>query len=308
MVHEDQVLADFLSRVRASGLVGDVRTIGIGDDAAVVPIAGSLVTSVDVVVAGIHADLSLTSLHDFGWRAVSAALSDLAAMGVEPLGLLSSVVSPDLGRFLELGEGIIDAATEADCPILGGDLSRGPVWSVSITVFGETRGESVVLRSGAKAGDTLLVTGPLGGAAQGLTLLQHSGATARFSEHEQRLVERHCRPLPRLRAGRAARLAHVHAMCDLSDGLGLDLHRLATASGVGVELDEIPIDHGASEAQALGGGDDYELLMATSDVTRLNEEFARLELPLPLVIGKCVADPTMRKLRGNPFPASGWKH
>ena len=158
---EDEVLRAFADTVNAAGLAGKNGTLGIGDDCAVVPISGSLVTSVDVVVEGVHADFSLTTLGDFGWRAVGAALSDLAAMGVAPLGLLSSVVTSDFDAFHLLGDGIVEAAQAFSCPILGGDVSRGPLWSVSITVFGETKGKPVPLRSGAMPGDVLVVTGSI---------------------------------------------------------------------------------------------------------------------------------------------------
>jgi thiamine-monophosphate kinase len=307
-VTEDDVLLAFAAKVKTAGLLGPIGTLGIGDDAAVVRVSGELVTSVDVVVEGIHGDFSLTSLQDFGWRAVGAALSDLAAMGVMPIGLLSSVVTPDLESFHDLGAGILAAAKETACPILGGDVSRGPVWSVSITVFGETHGEPVILRSGAQVGDLLVVTGSLGGAALGLELLRApAGAHTRTVDDEAAIL-RHCRPQPRLNEGVAARQAQVHAMCDLSDGLGIDLDRLAKASGVGVVLDQVPVFLGATEPQALGGGDDYELLIATGDLERLSNEFFRAGLAEPIVIGRCVENPQTREFRGQHLDASGWRH
>jgi thiamine-monophosphate kinase len=303
---EDDALAEFTALVSAAGLGGGAGTLGIGDDAAVMPVDGSLVTSVDVVVEGVHADFRLTSLEDFGWRAVGAALSDLAAMGVLPIGLLSSVVTPDLSRFSELGAGILGGAKEASCPILGGDVSQGPLWSVSITVFGQTNGASVVRRSGARAGDTLFVTGPLGGAARGLELLRQGTLAER--DHDVEAILKHRRPTPLLQAGVVARSANVHAMCDLSDGLGLDLDRLAKASGVGIVVHHVPVFAEASEAQALGGGDDYELLIATSDPEGLVQAFLSAGLSAPTEIGACVADQAVRELRGEELRASGWKH
>jgi thiamine-monophosphate kinase len=307
-VSEDDVLADFTAQVNAAGLGGGKDALGIGDDAAVVPIAGSLVTSVDVVVEGVHADFALTSLEDFGWRAVGAALSDLAAMGVLPVGLLSSVIAPDLSRFGELGAGILGAAKQASCPILGGDVSRGPFWSVSITVFGETNGATVIRRSGAQIGDRLFVTGPLGGAARGLELLRQGVISGSARAEDVAATLKHRRPKPLLEAGVAARLANVHAMCDLSDGLGLDLDRLAKASGVGVVVHYVPTFAQASEAQALGGGDDYELLIATSDPKGLVRGFMSAGLTAPIEIGLCVEDRATREFRGVPLRASGWKH
>jgi thiamine-monophosphate kinase len=124
-----------------------------------------------------------------------------------------------------------------------------------------------VLRSGARAGDELLVTGPLGRAAAGLRRRRDGAALT------DELVEAHRRPWPRIREGMAARGSHVHAMIDLSDGIGLDLHRLADASDVGFALDDVPIADGATEDEAISGGEDYELLIATNDPGRLKISF-----------------------------------
>ena len=308
IVTEDEVLAAFAKSVTAAGLGGGSDTQGIGDDAAVVAISDSLVTSVDVVVEGVHGDFSFSSLKDFGWRAVGAALSDLAAMGVLPVGLLSSVVTPSLDRFEELGAGILAAATAYSCPILGGDLSGGPVWSVSITVLGETGGRPVVHRSGARPGDHLVLTGPLGAAARGLELLQRGVTRHDAPADDATAIERHLRPIPRLDAGVAARRAGVHAMCDVSDGLGIDLDRLMHASGTGVALEDVPVFPGATEEQAVGGGDDYELLIATDDLETLRDEFARAGVAEPIVIGQVVQDASIRTFRGRHIIASGWRH
>ncbi len=306
MTDEDAMITHLTMRINAAGLGGPSEAIGLGDDAAILPISGSLVTSVDVVVEGVHADFAMTSLADFGWRAVSAALSDLAGMGVSPVGLLVSVVTPNLDDLDILYDGMIAAAQSAACPILGGDLSRGALWSVSVTVLGDDLGLGYVTRRAARPGDALFVTGPLGASAAGLRILR-SGAMASDSL-ELAAVNAHARPMPRLAEGLAAHAAGVSAMCDLSDGLGIDLDRLARSSEVGIRLTSVPVAPLATETEALGGGDDYELLIATSAPDALQVEFSKRGLRVPIRIGTCSDQPEERLLSGRRFEASGWRH
>ena len=306
MTDEDSMITRLALRIQEAGVGASPDVVGIGDDAAVLQLSGSLVTSVDVVVEGIHADLSLTTLADFGWRAVSAALSDLAGMGVSPIGMLLSVVTPNLDDLDGLYDGVIAAALEASCPVLGGDLSRGPLWSVSVTVLGDDHGLGSVTRSGASPEDALYVTGPLGSAAAGLRLLR-SGAKG-ADDSVGAAINAHARPVPRLAEGLAARSAGVSAMCDLSDGLGIDLDRFARSSNVGIRLTSVPCAPLASETEALGGGDDYELLIATNAPDILEATFSALGLRAPIRIGTCSSQVEDRLLGDRTFEASGWRH
>ena len=275
----------------------------MGDDAAVLaPFVGEALISTDVAVLGIHLDGALFPLEDLGFKAVAAALSDLAAMGGRPRGAVVAVGSPPGTDLEELHRGIADAASMTNCPIVGGDLTRAADVSVAVTVFGECPGRGAVLRSGARAGDELLVTGPLGRSAAGLRR-RRDGAPL-----EDELVVAHRRPWPRLEEGIGARGAGVHAMMDLSDGLGLDLHRLADASGVGFALSEIPIAPGATLDEALSGGEDYELLIATPNAARLRLVFDDRALRAPITIGRIVADPSVRTWLGEDFVRRGWQH
>jgi len=147
-----------------------------------------------------------------------------------------------------------------------------------------------------------LVTGPLGRAAAGLRRRREGAALS------DELVEAHRRPWPRLREGMAARSSHVHAMMDLSDGIALDLHRLADASRVGFELLDLPVAAGATEEEAISGGEDYELLIATNDAERLRMVFIDRGLAVPITIGRVVEDPTMRTLRGEDLARRGFQH
>ena len=255
-----------------------------------------------MAVLGVHLDESLFPLEDLGFKAVAAAVSDLAAMGGRPKGAVIAVSSPPGTDLEELHRGIADAAVITACPIVGGDLTRGRDVSVAVTVFGECPGKGAVLRSGARPGEKILVTGPLGRSAAGL---RRRRAGAPLTDE---LVVAHRRPWPRLAEGVAARSAGASAMMDLSDGLGLDLNRLADASNVGFVLDDVPVADGATLEEAISGGEDYELLIVTANLERLRMIFADRGLRQPLVIGWTVPDVASRTLRGEKFERLGWQH
>ena len=275
----------------------------IGDDAAVLaPFVGQAVISTDVAVLGVHLDSEYFPFEDLGFKALAAAVSDLAAMGARVRGAVIAVTAPIGTDIEELYRGIADASIVTGCPIVGGDLAQGRDVTVAVTVFGECPGRGAVYRSGAKAGDELLVTGALGRSAAGLRRRRDGAALS------DELVVAHRRPWPRLAEGMAARGAGVHAMMDLSDGLGLDLHRFADASGVGFELRDVPVAEGATLDEAISGGEDYELLIATDDAARLRLVFQDRGLRKPLTIGTVVSDAHVRTLRGEAFERRGWQH
>lgn len=179
-----------------------------GDDAAVVrvPVPSSvpspgqvplLLLAADAVVAGIDADLSLTTLSDFGWKAVAVNLSDIAAMGGRPAHALVSVVGLGPDELEELYAGIVEVAAEFGCDVVGGDLSAGSELVVSVAVTGWADG-APVLRSGASPGDRIWVTAPLGAAAAGLRLLRQAGPGPHaWGTADHALVSAHPRPRPR---------------------------------------------------------------------------------------------------------------
>lgn len=275
----------------------------IGDDAAVLgPIPGEAVISTDAAVLGVHLDPALFPLEDLGFKAVAAAVSDLAAMGARPRAAVVAVAAPPGTDLEELHRGLADAAAVTGCPIVGGDLTESRDVIVAVTVLGECPDRGAVLRSGARAGDELLVTGPLGRAAAGR---RRRAAGAALDDP---LVVAQRRPWPRLEEGVAARGAGAHAMMDLSDGLGLDLHRLADASGVGFELSDVPVAPGATFDEAVEGGEDYELVIATADAARLRLVFESRRLAEPITVGRVVADASVRTLRGEPFARRGFQH
>jgi thiamine-monophosphate kinase len=303
-----------VERIRRA-LGGGIEATGLRDDAAVVdvPGGGSVVVSVDSVVDGVHVDLRLCSPRDVGWKALMGALSDLAAMGARPLGALVALCVPesDGGGAMTLGvmEGVTEASRASGCPVVGGDLSGSPVLAVAVTVMGTTDGGVAVPRSGARAGDAILVTGPCGGSAAGLRLLRDGGA-ATAGPHDEALAAAYRRPVARLVEGEAARQAGATAMIDVSDGLALDLHRLADASEVGFDLETVPVADGATIAEALGGGEDYELVVAIHPqlVHGYMERSTGAGLRPPLRIGTASADAMRRTLSGRELEIVGWQH
>jgi thiamine-monophosphate kinase len=289
----------------------------IGDDMAVLarPTAPWLLLSADTVVAGVHADLSLTSIADFGWKAMVANLSDVAAMGGEPGHALVTVAAAEGTDLWGLYDGIIGAADLYSCPVVGGDLSASPTLVVTVAITGTVEG-TPVRRDGARAGDSVWVTGPLGASAAGLARWRagadrspddeafHAGTPAAVQDARLRMA--HARPVPRLAEGRAARLGGATAMIDVSDGLASDLGHVADASGVGFELDDVPVADGATLDEALGGGEDYQLVFCAPDDDRIRDAFGPLAPPIRL--GLVVADSSRRLLGGHPVPPTGWRH
>ena len=282
--------------------------VWIGDDAAVLaPPRGRLLLTTDVSVAGVHADLAVVSVADLGWRALVASISDVAAMGGVPRHAVVAVAGPPDADLDGLYEGIAAAAAAFSCPVVGGDLSGADRLTVAVAVTGEVPDPpGAVCRSGARPGERILLTGPLGASAAGLRSLR--AAAGGGAPGPASLAEAHRRPRPRPEAGGVARHAGVSAMVDVSDGLLADLGHLADASGVGFRIDDVPVAPGATEQEALAGGEDYELVMVTADEGALAAAFARHGLRPPIPVGWCVDGPDVRTVQGAPAPPAGWEH
>jgi thiamine-monophosphate kinase len=278
----------------------DSGEIWIGDDAAVVrPPEGWMLLAADSVVAGVHADLSLTSLADLGWRAMAACVSDVAAMGGWVDHALVTVAAPegtDIGR---LYDGVAEAVAAYQCPVVGGDLTNAGSLVVTVAVTGHCDGPPVT-RSGARPGDVIWVTGPLGAAAAGLRLFRTGGST------DSALLRAHARPHARLREGRAARAGGATAMIDVSDGLAADVGHIGDMSGVGIRLEAVPVAAGATLDDALHGGDDLALVFCAPDSAPILTAFRGLDTPV--AIGRCTDNPGERSLDGRQFRVSGWEH
>lgn len=274
-----------------------------GDDAAVlVGGASPLVFSTDLIAEHVHFERSLSGLFDIGWKALSVNVSDVAAMGARPVAAVVAVAGAKSDEFDVLYEGLLQASTHYRCPVVGGDVSGATSLVVSIAIIGSTDGAKPILRSGGLPGDLLFVTGPLGKSAAGLRLLKKD-ATATGP-----LVDAHRRPIARHLEGQAALLGGAHAMIDLSDGLGIDLCRLASASRVGFELEDVPIADGATTEEALGGGEDYELVFSASDEGAIRAAFSKLGCAAPTRIGYLVADGGVHRWDDRPIDAYGFEH
>jgi thiamine-monophosphate kinase len=270
-------------RIRGIARLLGERAQGLGDDCGFVRIGDEyLALSTDVSVDHVHFRLDWISLEEVGWRATAAALSDLAAVGAEPAGILAAVTMPGAAgeaELLDLMKGVGSAAAFAAAPVLGGDLSSGPDWSAAITVVGRT--QSPVTRADAKAGDRLWVTGALGGARSALE------AWRRGDQPSQESRTRFAHPEPRLRAGRWLARHGARAMIDLSDGLAGDAGHIAAASQVKlkIQLEAVPLaPEVAAEASrrkqspgefAAVGGEDYELLVVLPPRFDAADEFRR---------------------------------
>ncbi len=234
--------------------------VWIGDDAAVLaPVDGVLLLTTDLSVAGVHGDLDLIGLDDLGWRAMTAAVSDIAAMGGRAHRAVVGVAGPPSTDVALLYEGIGACAEVHGCPVVGGDLSGATEVVVAVAVTGHVPGRpGPVPRAGARPGDSLFVTGPLGSAAAGLRSLRrrHQASSRRRGAHptlaaatSDDVEGAHCRPRARLAEGEVARLAGASAMIDVSDGLLAELGHLADASGVGFRLDAVPVAPGATRGR-----------------------------------------------------------
>lgn len=279
----------------------DDGQVWIGDDAAVLPapVDGMLLLAVDTVVAGIHADLELTGLADFGWKAVAASVSDIAAMGGDPSHLLVTVAGPPGTDLEELYKGITEVAEAFGCPVVGGDLTNATDLVVTVTVSGSCPG-APVLRGGARPGDSIWVTGPLGGSAAGLRRLREGYPAT------DPLTAAHVRPAPRVAEGRAARLAGATAMIDVSDGLAADLGHIAESSCVGVDLTDVPAAEGASLDEALHGGEDFELVFSAPPAADVRGHFSGLRAPIRF--GTCTEGSPRLRLNGEDVSRRGWEH
>jgi len=252
--------------------------LGIGDDAAVLRVGKErVVVSVDDQVEGVHFDLRWLSPSDVGYRALQAAASDLAAMGAAPLGAVASLHVPPgfaAAKLRELARGQADAARQLGCPVVGGNVTRGTVLSVTTTVLGRVK--KPLLRSGARPGDELWVLGELGLARAGLLLHQRRlRVPARLRAVAEQARQAWARPEARVLWGR--RLAgRARAVIDVSDGLAGDVQHLADESRVKAVIEVALLARLVSPglcnlgdllgepgvALALTGGEDYALLCA----------------------------------------------
>ena len=281
--------------------------VGIGDDCAVLDAGGGdyLLWTVDTLLEGVHFDLSYTSLSQLGRKAMAVNLSDIAAMGGTPLYALLSLGWPPhrhLDGALEVGAGLAAAARGYGVAVIGGDTVSAPAGvALTVTVLGKVPPGQLLRRAGARVGNLVYVTGPLGEAAAGLEIL-----TRRLSlpPHLMEPLSRALLdPRPQIKAGRVlAEEGLATALIDLSDGVATDLFHVCRASGVGAKIprDKVPISPRVREAApilglaaldlALKGGEDYQLLFTVSPhrVPALLAAFSQNGLDPPLPLGEII--------------------
>jgi thiamine-monophosphate kinase len=290
----------------------------LGDDCALVPIGGrTLAVSIDVALEGVHFRTDWLSFREIGWRATAAALSDLAAEGATPIGVLVSLGVPGDGQratgngspAVQIMAGVAAAARNVGGRVLGGDLVRSRRYLVDVCVLGLA--DRPVRRSGARAGDGVWVTGRLGGAGLALAALRRKGGRARLPRS---VFQRFAHPEPRVAAGRWLARHGARALIDISDGLAGDAAHLAAASGVRVEiaLERIPCWPGVAPRAAAASGEEYELLVALPRRWGAREARAfRRATGLTLTrIGWCVSGTGLRVTdQGRPVtPPAGFDH
>ena len=276
-----------------------------------------LVVTTDVLVEGVDFTAALSEPEDWGWKAVVANLSDLAAMAAEARWLVLALTVPEqtpVPTLERVYAGVGEACRAFGVSLVGGDVSAGPALSLAVTALGEA--ERPVLRSGARPGDRLAVSGPLGAAAAGLALLKAGGpAATELLGRFPGLAAAHRRPQPALAMGVALARAGATAMIDVSDGLAGDALHLAEASGVGLEIADpaVPLAPGVAEtaalldldpmALALGGGEDFVLAAALPRTADLGGV---------LDCGRFTPDPStrVRLTPAGPRPLAGlsWDH
>lgn len=307
--------------------------VGIGDDVAVLGSQGDelILATVDSQVENIHFLRDRITPWQLGRRSLAVNLSDIAAMGGTPEHALVSLALPretEVAWVEELYRGIREEADRAGVAVVGGNMARSP-WGVfiDVCVLGRVRREHLLLRSGARPGDRVLVTGWLGDSAAGLRLVLDAGLAVTGAEREW-LLNRHLTPTPRLaESGVIARSGRATAMIDVSDGLSSDIGHICDRSRVGVYIwaGYLPISAAAARVAeltgtpawqlALAGGEDYELCFtAPADaVEELKAAVAAATGTPVTVVGEIVPAAEKRQLilpdgREVPLEPRGWEH
>lgn len=301
--------------------------VGIGDDTAVaLPPKDRLLWTVDCLVENIHFDFSYATCEDVGWKALAVNLSDIAAMGGRPLFALVSLVVPKRiteKKIAGVYGGIKECAQWAKVDVIGGNVSRGTNdFVIDITVIGES--SKPLLRSGAKEGECVAITGATGLSTAGFYALKNWGKQSR--KKYPLCTEHHLRPRPRLDFAQFLASKGVTSLIDISDGLSSELSHLSKESKIGIEIEEklLPLESevkGVAENLkqepmnwVLHGGEEYELLMTfpMSKFSAISTLAFQMGFPFTM-IGHTVRSPRTVQLRNRwgklkPLPAKGWTH
>ena len=300
--------------------------LGIGDDAALLKVASGhqVVVTTDFSLEGVHFRRDWHSAESAGHRCLARGLSDLAAMGAKPVAAFLSLALPKnlAGTWADgFFTGLLALAAQHKIPLAGGDLASCPSRHAQgkvladIVLVGSVPTGHALLRSAARAGDILYVTGSLGGSAAELSAIPGRQKTPRHPALNSK-AQPHFFPKPRIAAGLALRKLRKRIAClDISDGLALDLCRLCEASKISAELDEarLPIAPRATQQQAFTGGEDYELLFTAPPGVRIARKVGGVAITR---IGRMVKSrprqPQITLLRPDgsrqPLAAEGWEY
>lgn len=316
-IGEFELIADYFAPL---GRISNNIPLGIGDDAALlVPSAGNqLAISVDTLVAGVHFPVDAPA-RLVAHKALRTNLSDLAAMGATPLAYTLALTLPAANKswLSEFSAGLREVADEFPIALIGGDTTRGDQLVVTVQVFGEVPQGQALLRSGARVGDLVFVTGTLGDARAALDILNVPPDTF---DHKQRfLLDRYYKPTPRLAFAQALR-GIATAAIDVSDGFAADLGHILEASRAGAEIqqEKLPlsgaIPAGDAPGYALSGGDDYEICFTAPAAQEAQIRQLALQLSVQITaIGKVIegCKLVVRNLAGETLSlaeASGYTH
>ncbi len=278
----ENALVDYIARTMPA-VESPLIRVGIGDDAAVIGpcLEGyETVVTTDQLIENKHFTPATHPAEALGSKLLARGLSDVAAMGGRPRWFLLSLClaewcsEPWVKQFIGGMIHTINFLKTPDLPLIGGDLARGETFSAHVTVAGSVAAGRALLRSGAREGDLLYVSGELGGSALGLERL------LKGERLDDPAVLRHLKPEPRLRLGQFLVDAGASAAIDVSDGLSIDTARLATASGLAVEIEaeRVPRFAGASDQQVWHGGEEYEILFAAPAAGSIPEQLAGLRI------------------------------
>jgi thiamine-monophosphate kinase len=321
---------------RKAGYTDRVR-LGIGDDCALLRLRKGEVAAVttDLSIDGRHFHLDWHPAEAVGHRTLARGLSDLAAMGGRPVGAFLSLGLPrelaeqgrrarsrheDRSWVVRFFTGLLALAEQHEVSLAGGDLAESPVAVADVVLVGAVPGERALLRSGARPGDRLYVTGALGGAAAGLARLAEwakagHGKGRKLPAALAAELSAHLYPHPRIAQGLwLQRRGRASAAIDISDGLSTDLAHLCEESRLAAEVDVnlLPVHAGASLEQALHGGEDYELLFTVPESTRIPGTIAGVAVTeIGRMVRRRAGRAQITLLEGRmktPLTPSGWEH